>query len=855
MPEIQEVRSALMTLGNVSLLVTDSAGEAFHEAACEGDALFARLLAAPAFYSRLLDASEGTQPTGTVQRGPLAYWATRVALDGLGEVVVLAGPVRGKAPSAAEIADLAHEVNQDAATLAETLAALREATPEREALVKTLLQTYARVLAYTSARRSSHDRDTAKLDALYDIATKVNGTLSREEVGQTILDSAMGFLGAMSGTLMLVDRDQREMTVLVAHGLPEEGFRTAPLPLGEGIPGQVALEGRSCLLPRDAQGPGSPSILCVPLKARNEVIGVLDVSGKSGGGDFSSEDRELLETMTASASAAMDNAQLFEEMNRRAREFSALFQISSTVNSSLQLEKVLEAVLENATSLLDAQAGSLMLLDEARAELRILTAVGLPEQIVRDTRVPVGTGISGKVALEGKARLLLKGVRETSSVVDKKARDMKSAICVPLKARDQVIGVLNVSGKKDGGNFSPGEMELLEILGGSVAFAIHNAKLYEKINRSAQQLSALFEIGNAINSSLERDKVLQEVLDRAIQLLNARKGSLMLLEEGEQELRIVVAHGLPKEIIATVRVPLGKGISGGVALEGKPRLLLRGERASDSGSAGKGGGFTSAISVPIKIKDKLIGVLNISDRATEDNFTDDDVELLLMMANQAAIALENARLMADLHELFVSSIKALANAIDARDPYTRGHSERVTEYSVRIAEELGINPQEVEFIRYAALLHDIGKINIPDQILNKPGKLTDEEFAIMQRHPAYGAQIMEPVKAFHHILPYMYHHHEKFASGGYPSGKPGGEVPLAARIITVADAFDAMTSDRPYRKGFAAERALGELTKNSGTQFDPQVVDTFVHLVNTDPTCRPEHWITPPQADEGTTGT
>ena len=553
------------------------------------------------------------------------------------------------------------------------------------------------------------------------------------------------------------------------------------------------------------------------------------------------------------ARVALHVSMRHDALERSNARLAAILEIANAVSSSLELEKVLETVLQSATSLLNAQAGSLMLLNDEGTELRILTAVGLPEQIVRDTRVPVGTGISGKVAQEGKARLLLKGVRESSSLVDKKAQDIKSAICVPLKARDEVLGVLNVSGKKDGGDFSQAEMELLEILGSSVAFAIHNATLYERINRSAQQLSALFEIGNAINSSLERDTVLQEVLDRAIHLLNARKGSLMLLEEGGQELRIVVAHGLPTEIIATVRVPLGSGIAGGVAQEGKPRLLLRGERASDSGSAGKGGGFPSAISVPINIKERLIGVLNISDRATEDNFTDEDVELLMMMGNQAAIALENARLMADLHELFVSSIKALANAIDARDPYTRGHSERVTEYSVRIAQALGIASQEIEFLRYAALLHDIGKINIPDHILNKPGKLTDEEFAIMQRHPAYGAQIMEPVKAFHHILPYMYHHHEKYAAGGYPSGKSGEEVPLAARIISVADAFDAMTSDRPYRKGFACEKALDELRRNSGIQFDPHVVDLFVHLVETDESCRPEYWIKSEPASPGET--
>ncbi len=186
---------------------------------------------------------------------------------------------------------------------------------------------------------------------------------------------------------------------------------------------------------------------------------------------------------------------------------------------------------------------------------------------------------------------------------------------------------------------------------------------------------------------------------------------------------------------------------------------------------------------------------------------------------------------AEKERLFISSIKALANAIEARDSYTRGHSERVTKYSVKIAEKMGVDKEEIEKIRYAAVLHDIGKIKIREEILNKPGKLTDEEFNILKQHPTHGAKMLKPVEEFNEILPYLYHHHERFDGRGYPKGLTGVNIPLASRIMAVADTFDAMTSNRPYRRAMPVTKAVTELENNSGTQFDPDVVTVFLDII------------------------
>jgi putative nucleotidyltransferase with HDIG domain len=182
-------------------------------------------------------------------------------------------------------------------------------------------------------------------------------------------------------------------------------------------------------------------------------------------------------------------------------------------------------------------------------------------------------------------------------------------------------------------------------------------------------------------------------------------------------------------------------------------------------------------------------------------------------------------------QLFLGTLKVLTAAIEAKDPYTRGHSARVNEYAKAIGVELGLSDEQLEFLQYAALLHDIGKIGIDEKILCKPGKLNKAEWGTVRNHPLMGANIIEPIELFSEILPFVVHHHEAFDGEGYPRGLKDSEIPYGARIITVADAFDAMTSDRPYRKAYSVSAALEEIREKAGTQFDPTVVGAFLSAI------------------------
>jgi putative nucleotidyltransferase with HDIG domain len=234
------------------------------------------------------------------------------------------------------------------------------------------------------------------------------------------------------------------------------------------------------------------------------------------------------------------------------------------------------------------------------------------------------------------------------------------------------------------------------------------------------------------------------------------------------------------------------------------------------------------ICVPVKVKKKVIGVLEAVNQEDGDRFDQEDLSLFTSLADQVAIALDNARLYEELEEMFFQTAESLADAIEKRDPYTGGHTKRVTLYSLAIARYLQLNPLEKKWLKIASVLHDIGKIGIEDQILRKPDRLSPEEFNAIKHHSEIGAEIIEHIRQLRQIIPGVKYHHEQINGRGYPKGLKGREIPILAKIVSVADTFDAMTTDRPYRKAMDKQAAIKELKKCTGTQFDKEVVEAFI---------------------------
>ncbi|MFH1239232.1 MAG: HD domain-containing phosphohydrolase [bacterium] len=360
---------------------------------------------------------------------------------------------------------------------------------------------------------------------------------------------------------------------------------------------------------------------------------------------------------------------------------------------------------------------------------------------------------------------------------------------------------------------------------------MENEALVKQLKQKVEELTTLMEASKKISSTLDLNSLLRVIMQLASKVMRAETSSLMLLDEEKQELVFEVVEGDKGEIIKEIRLKLNEGIAGWVAQRGEAVLVSDVEKDSrfcDKVDMKTSFKTKSLICVPLKIKDRIIGVAEVINKSGGESFTPDDLLLFSALADQAAIAIENAKLYQDLREFFLATITSLASAIEAKDTYTKGHSERVTHLCLAIAGKMKMSTKEKERMHIAALLHDIGKIGIPEDILKKPGKLDNNEWAIIRQHPGKGAEILKPIKQLSDIIPVIRHHHERYGGGGYPDGLKGEAIPLGSRIIAIADSVDAMLSARSYRPPMKQKEAINEVIKCKGTQFDPKVVDAFL---------------------------
>lgn len=361
---------------------------------------------------------------------------------------------------------------------------------------------------------------------------------------------------------------------------------------------------------------------------------------------------------------------------------------------------------------------------------------------------------------------------------------------------------------------------------------LHLQEYMADIDNLIVMLVGIHEFGMTATGIVSKEELTRLVIDSACKLMRSEKGSLMLLNHDTNELVIDASRGLSQEVIATTRVKYGEGIAGRVAQTGKSIYVenietdVRFMRSNNLRYTSN-----SFISVPLRVKNRVIGVLNINSKEESHRFEERDVRLLTILADQAAMTLENIELYSNLQNFYLEMVQTLARAIDAKDAYTHDHADRARKYARMIGTKLNLPEVMIRHIEYAALMHDIGKIGIDETILHKPGKLTPEEREIIKRHPAIGNRIIAPVAFLSPVAPMVLYHQEWFNGQGYPEGLSGEEIPLGARIVAVIDAYDAITSDRPYRKALSREIAIEELNKGAGVQFDPKVVKAFLDIL------------------------
>ncbi|MGZ3513546.1 MAG: HD domain-containing phosphohydrolase [Thermodesulfobacteriota bacterium] len=353
----------------------------------------------------------------------------------------------------------------------------------------------------------------------------------------------------------------------------------------------------------------------------------------------------------------------------------------------------------------------------------------------------------------------------------------------------------------------------------------------KQIEEKVERLALLSRLGQILNSTLDHKEIRRRAMQAATQLMKAEAGSLLLVDEGKRQLHFEVALSDREEDIKMIPLNFGEGIAGCVAQSGNPLIVNspkkdhRFFKGVDERTDFK---TRNIICVPVKVKEKIIGVLEAINKQERGGFNKEDLSLFISLADQVAIALDNSRLYQELEEMFFQTTDSLADAIEKRDPYTGGHTRRVTQYSLAISKYLQLKPLEKKWLKITSVLHDVGKVGIEDQILKKPEQLTPEEFEMIKRHCNIGVEIIEHVRQLRESIPGVKYHHEQLDGKGYPSGLKGDEIPVLAKIVAVADTFDAMTTNRPYRKAMEKEAAIKELERCSGRQFDERVVEAFI---------------------------
>ncbi|HNW36023.1 MAG TPA: GAF domain-containing protein, partial [Candidatus Ozemobacteraceae bacterium] len=380
--------------------------------------------------------------------------------------------------------------------------------------------------------------------------------------------------------------------------------------------------------------------------------------------------------------------------------------------------------------------------------------------------------------------------------------------------------------------FNRDHLRAFTTLSNLLATAIENVKIRLYLERRIEEISVLFEISQSITSTLVLDEVLDSIVNFSMEMMHALRCELRLLDQTGNFLETRASRGLSKSFLSATPIRIGEGLLGSVVENKLPISVVdvRKDPRTKYLSLTKRERLAGLLAVPILQRNVPIGVITVYTSKPRD-FSQNEIDLLSTFASQASVAIENARLYAKMKDQYMSMVAALAAAIETKDAYTHGHSKNVMEYAVKIAREIGLSDEEIETIRYAGLLHDIGKIGIKDVILTKQEALTSEERQELRNHPKYGAFIMEQVDFLKDIAPLTLYHHERYDGTGYPLGLRADAIPLGARILAVADTYDSMIADRPYRKAFPYEHVMREMKKVSGSQLDPKVVEIFLTII------------------------
>jgi HD-GYP domain-containing protein (c-di-GMP phosphodiesterase class II) len=536
----------------------------------------------------------------------------------------------------------------------------------------------------------------------------------------------------------------------------------------------------------------------------------------------------------------------------RIQSFVEVIQRANQIAATTELDELLDQMLDLIIAVTHAEAGTLYLYEQPSHSLVFKVVKGSPEsRRLVGTRISADRGVAGH-ALRQSEPLFVANVasdprwdRSTGELTEMRLTTM---YCVPLLLHGRPIGVVQVFNLPPDTCDDPDELAVIELLCSRLVTEVEKARLLEEAQRRERRQAALVEIISQLTSTLDRDELLDQIMSHACDLLNVEATSIWLVDPVEGDLVLHLATGHRREHMVAKRVPAGHGVIGHVVNTGETVVVndvsadRRFYRQIDASS-----GFVtrSILCVPLRaprivlggergaVEAQIIGGAQALNPRDGRAFNAEDVSLFGSLVGQAATVVRLSQLYADVAALSTRIIDAITGAIDLKDPYTRGHSQRVSDYSVAIAQELGLAEDLIFRLRIASKLHDVGKIRVPDRILKKRKSLTDAEFRQMRRHPVYGFEFLQEnglldLDLLRDAWTALTQHHERLDGRGYPNGLKSDEISIFGRIVAVADVFDAITSNRPYRPARSVEEALSILRRVAGSELDVTCVDAML---------------------------
>lgn len=538
-----------------------------------------------------------------------------------------------------------------------------------------------------------------------------------------------------------------------------------------------------------------------------------------------------------------ERKELEKRQQQRLAEMEAIDKITSALRQATTRDEALPIFLQETLAMMQVNIGFILLHNSTDDTLQVTHVKGLAEEMI-GAKIKPGDGIIGAVFQNGESRSISDFKQEFSvhEVFAGHNNVDVGAVCVPIQSQEDILGVVLIVHPKER-ELKPDEIKLLESFSRIAGITLQRMTLYEDTLSHLKQLQVQRTIDQTIASIFDLNLTLEIICSQARNYLGADAVGILLFQPNEHILSYIAGSGFQTVHYKNTKLPLSGGPAAKATLK-REIVYVPDVQQSDPPfkfiNLLKDEQFVSYLAVPLIAKGEIKGVMEIFYRKKTD-YDSDLLEFVESLAFQTAIAIDNLQLFENLQlsnqelvQAYDATIEGWSRAMDLRDKETENHTRRVTEMAVRIARIMGIKEEEILHIRRGALLHDIGKMGVPDDILLKPGPLTPEEWVIMKQHPVFAYEMIAPVDYLKPALDIPYCHHEKWDGSGYPRGLKGEKIPIAGRIFAVIDVWDALSSDRPYREAWPKEKVFAYIKEQSGTHFDPDIVKIFLEVVESE---------------------